>query len=143
MLRNRGFTVIELVVAMTIVCLLVAVAVVSFHDHMTRKARSEARKALFENAEWLKLQHAKSGTYLVKLPITQTPSEGDADYRIGLAATQLQAAEPKAAFPATSKQSYTLQAVPMGEDACGALLLDSAGRKGVAGANARIADCWR
>lgn len=143
MKRDSGFTVIELVVAITIVCLLVAVAVASYQDHMTRKARGQARKALVEAAEWLQLQHAKSGTYRVKLPITQTPSDGDAIYRIGLASAVVNASDPKMAFSATTAQSYTLQAVPVGEDACGTLLLDSAGRTGVAGADAVVADCWR
>jgi Tfp pilus assembly protein PilE len=44
MKRNLGFTVIELVVAVTIVFLLVAVAVASFQDHMMRKDRAQARK---------------------------------------------------------------------------------------------------
>jgi prepilin-type N-terminal cleavage/methylation domain-containing protein len=37
MIRNKGFTAIELVVAVTIVLLLVAVAVASLQDHMQRK----------------------------------------------------------------------------------------------------------
>lgn len=143
MKRNFGFTVIELVVAVTIVCLLVAVAVASFQDHMTHKARNQARKALVESAEWLQLQHARSGTYLVKLPVTQTPSDGDALYQIKLASAMVNASDPKAAFPATTAETYTLQAVPVDGDACGALLLDSAGRTGVTGADALVADCWR
>ena len=143
MRRGKGFTVIELVVAITIVCLLVAVAFASFQDHMARKARAEARKALIEVAEWLQLQHAKSGTYLVKPPITQTPGDGDAEFRIGLAAAVVGASDPKAEFPATTADTFTLQAVPVGGDACGALLLDSAGRTGVTGVDAQVADCWK
>lgn len=143
MKRNMGFTVIELIVAITIVCLLVAVAVASFQDHMTHKARNQARKALAESAEWLQLQHAKSGTYLVKLPVTQTPSDGDALYQIKLAGAMVNATDPKAAFPATTAETYTLQAVPVDGDACGTLLLDSTGRTGVTGADALVADCWR
>jgi type IV pilus assembly protein PilE len=143
MKRCKGFTVIELVVAITIVCLLVAVAFASFQDHMTRKARAEARRAMIEVAEWLQIQHAKSGTYLVKPPITQTPADGDAEFRIGLAAKAVSASDPKAEFPATTADTFTLQAVPTGQDACGALLLDSAGRTGVTGVDAQVADCWK
>lgn len=142
MKRGAGFTVIELVVAITIVCLLVAVAVASFQDHMTRKTRMQARKALIEAAEWLQQQHVKSATYLVKLPIAQSPNDGDASYRISLVAAVVNATDPKAAFPATSAGTYTLQAVPVSRDACGILLLDSAGRTGVVGAGASVADCW-
>ncbi len=143
MKRNLGFTVIELVVAVTIVFLLVAVAVASFQDHMTRKDRAQARKTLIEVAEWLQLQYPKSGTYQVQLPIKQSPSDGDARFRIELAARAVKATDPKAEFPATSVEGYTLQAIPLGDDACGTLLLDSAGRAGVSGANAQVTDCWR
>ena len=143
MKRGIGFTVIELVVAITIVCLLVAVAVASFQDHMTHKARGQARKALVEAAEWLNLQHARTGTFLVKLPVLQTPGDGDAVYRIELASAVVNATDPKAAFPATNAETYTLKAVPVDEDACGTLLLDSDGRTGVVGADAQVADCWR
>ena len=139
---KRGFTVIELVVAITIVLLLVAVAIASFNDHMTRKYRAEARKALIENAEWLQLQHPKSGTYLVKLPIPQTPNDGEARYRIELVSSPFTATDPKVQFSASSVAAFTLRAVPLSGDSCGSLLLDSTGRTGVSGEDALVADCW-
>ncbi len=141
--KQSGFTVIELVVALTIVCLLIAVAVASFYDHMSRKARTQARSALMEVAEALHLHQARTGSYQVEfLPITQSPRDGDALYRISLAKTAISANDPKAVFPATSEQAFTLKAVPVGEDACGTLLLDQAGRPGVLGPEAKLADCW-
>ena len=80
MKRNLGFTVIELIVAVTIVILLVAVAVASFQDHMTHKSRAQARKAMIEVAEWLQLQYPKSRTYLVKLPVTHPGVEQKATW---------------------------------------------------------------
>lgn len=139
----KGFTVIELVVAITIVCLLVAVAIASFQDHMTRKARSQARSALTEVAEGLRFQFARTGTYRgAVLPITQSPREGDVMYRISLVKAAIAASDPKVVFPASSDQSFTLQAVPVNEDACGTYLLDHAGRMGVVGPDAKLADCW-
>jgi type IV pilus assembly protein PilE len=143
MKHHKGFTAIELVVAITIVLLLVAVAVASFHDHMTRKYRAEARKALAETAEWLQLQYPRTGTYMVKLPIPQVPSDGDARYRIELATSAITASDPKVAFPVSSMEAFTLRAVPVDETPCGSLLLDSNGRTGVSGEDARVADCWR
>lgn len=141
--KQSGFTLIELVVALTIVCLLVAVAVASFQDHMARKARTQARVALMEVAEGLRLQHARTGAYLSEaLPISQTPAGGDAVYRIALAKVAISANDPKVVFPATSEQAFTLQAVPVEKDACGTLLLDHTGRFGVLGPGAKLADCW-
>ena len=141
--KQLGFTVIELVVAITIVCLLVAVAVASFQDHMGRKSRIQARSALMEVAEGLNMQHARTGSYLMEiLPITQTPGDGAAVYRISLARTAITANDPKVVFPASSAQAFTLQAVPVDGNACGTLLLDHAGRMGVFGPGAKFTDCW-
>jgi len=138
-----GFTVIELIVAITIVCLLVAVAFASYQDHMTRKARAQARAALVEVAEGLRMQYTRLGTYETKsLPITRTPGDGEALYNLSLSKASITATDPKAVFPASSTQGFTLQAVPVGGDACGTLLLDHTGRAGVVGDGAKLADCW-
>ncbi len=140
---NTGFTVIELIVAITIVCLIVAVAVASYQDHITRKMRSQARSALAEVAEVLRMQYARMGSFQVAtLPITQTPREGDAIYRISLTKTAITASDPKVVFPASTAGAFTLQAIPVNKDACGTLLLDSSGRMGVLGPEAKLADCW-
>lgn len=140
---SGGFTAIELVLGLVIVGLLVTVAVVSFFDHMERKALAQARSALVELAEGLRMQHTRTGSFeLASLPITQTPREGDADYLISLARTPMAATDPTIVFPASTAQEFTLQAVPVGESACGTLLLDHAGRVGVTAPGAKLADCW-
>jgi len=141
--REKGFTLIELVVAVTIVCLLVAVAIASYQDHMTRKARAQARGALVELAEVLQVQFTRVGTYeLANLPIKQTPREGEALYHISLTKAPVTGSDPVVAFPASSAQGFTLMAIPVQHDACGSLLLDHGGRKGVTGEGAKVADCW-
>lgn len=141
--RQAGFTTIELVVAIAIVFILVTVAILSFQDHMARKARAQAHSALVEVAAGLRLQHARTGSFAMSaLPITQVPMDGDAVYRISLARSALQADDPRTGFPASSDQAFTLQAEPVVPDECGTLLLDHDGRFGVVGAGARLADCW-
>jgi type IV pilus assembly protein PilE len=141
--KQPGFTIIELLVAATIVCLLVVVAVASYQDHMKRKARMQASSALMELAESLQMQYARVGSYATSaLPITQTPREGGAAYRISLAMAPVSATDPKVAFPASTATGFTLQAVPVNEDVCGTLLLDHTGHKGVVSSQAKLADCW-
>jgi type IV pilus assembly protein PilE len=140
---SGGFTAIELVVGLVIVGLLVAVAVASFLDHMERKARAQARSALVELAEGLRMQHTRTGSFeIANLPITQSPREGDPAYVISLARAPMAASDPNIVFPASTAQEFTLQAVPVGEDACGSLLIDHAGRVGVTAPGAKLADCW-
>jgi type IV pilus assembly protein PilE len=141
---RRGFTMIELVVALAIVFLLVAVAVVSYQDHMTRKKRAEARSALVELAEWMRHQHQRTHDYLTAtLPYGQIPRDGEPTYRIQLEQAPVRASDPDAVFPALTPTTFTLRAEPVEEDVCGALLLDSEGRIGVLGNGAKVAECWR
>jgi type IV pilus assembly protein PilE len=143
-LAARGFTTIELLVAVSIVLLLLAVALASYMEHTSRKARAEARTALVELAEGLLLQFQRTGSFEGgELPILQVPREGDAVYRISRVRAPVKASDPKALFQASTVNAFTLQAVPVsGEDPCGTLLLDHAGRRGVMGPGARLAECW-
>lgn len=141
--RQVGFTTIELVVAFAIVFILVSVAVVSFQDHMARKARAQAHAALLEMAAGLRFQHARTGSFVMDaLPMTQVPMDGDAVYRISLSRAEVRADDPKVVFPASSDQAFTLKAEPVEANDCGTLLLDHDGRFGVVGAGAKLADCW-
>lgn len=89
------------------------------------------------------MQFTRTGSYATSsLPITQTPREGDAEYRISLATEQVTASDPRMVFPASSAQGFTLRAVPVDDDDCGTLLLDQNGRVGVTSPGAKVADCW-
>lgn len=142
MKTSRGFTTLELFIALTIVGLLIAVAVGAISEHATSKARRQAWSALQDAAQWLHSQRAQAGGYHgVALPFTQSPMEGDARYHLRLAAEPLRAQDPQAEFPAVSDTAFTLVATPVDEDEdCGALLLDHGGRRGVTG-TAGVAEC--
>lgn len=140
----RGFTVVELAVALAIVFILVAVAVASFSDHMTRKARFKAQVVLLDSAAWLLQQYVRDNTFLqARLPDDQAPREGSAVYRISLAARPVASLDPKGTFPATTAQTFTIMAVPIDEDACGTLLIDQTGRRGITGSDMTVEDCWQ
>ena len=143
MKKLRGFTILELTIALVIVFLLVSVAVISFTDHMTRKSRHAAQITLQDTSAWLLQQHVNGSSYLaVKLPDTQVPREGDAKYRIVLATLPVTATIPQASFPVTTANTFTVMAVPVGEEACGSLLIDHTGRKGMTG-SAALSECWQ
>lgn len=134
---------IELVVAVAIVLILVAVAFASYEDYTSRKSRTEASTILLELGKWLKQQRPESGGYqTTQLPYSQIPLDGAPRYQLSLLQADVLAADPKAEFPAVSEYAFTLRADPVDGDACGALLLDHTGRRGVTGSGARVEDCW-
>jgi type IV pilus assembly protein PilE len=141
--KVRGFTILELTIALVIVFLLVAVAVSSFMDHMTRKSRHAAQIAVQDASAWLLQQHVNGNSFLaVQLPDTQVPRDGNAKYRIVLATLPVTATNPQASFPVTTAHTFTVMAVPVGEEACGSLLMDHTGRKGITG-SATLSECWQ
>ncbi|MDN6855742.1 type IV pilin protein [Pseudomonas sp. CAN2814] len=127
--RGRGFTLVELLVAVTLIGVLSAIALPTYREYIRRAQRVDAQKSLVELAQFLERYHTSRGTYLgASLPFDTAPREGGvARYRLGFA-------EPPQA------SSYRLQAAPldtMAEDACGVLTLASSGLRGAAAER-----CW-
>lgn len=139
---QRGFTMVELALALVILFLLVAITVASIYDHQDQKAKRQAINRLMEVAEWMKMQHGIQPNYSTMLPQDWTTHVKDADYRISLARAPVPASDPKGVFPALGTDTFTLQAVPATQSDCGTLLLDQTGRRGVTGEGARVDACW-
>lgn len=138
--KQRGFTLIELMIVVAIVAILAAIAYPSYRDFVRRSDRSSAKSAILEDAQFLERNFTTSNRYdqdsagnsiaTASLPVRQVPREGGvAKYNITLARTA---------------STFTLTATPAGTmagDACGALRLDETGRKTVTGGMS-IQDCW-
>lgn len=134
---------IELLVAVVILSLFIVVAVSSVYEHRANNSKRKAIARLNEVAEWLQMQYAKQPDYRSLLPPGWSTESTDASYRISLSATGVKAVDPDGAFPALDKDRFTLQADPVDSNECGSLLLDHAGRRGVTGTGASVADCWK
>ena len=141
--RIGGFTILELGLALAILCLLIVVAVASFYDHQSHRSKRHAIQRLQEVAEWMHLQHATQPNYAAMLPQGWSTNDAESKYRISMAVQPVLASDPKSAFPAAGESTFTLQAVPVEPDECGNLLLDHGGRRGVTGPGATVANCWQ
>ncbi|MBT9464952.1 type IV pilin protein [Hydrogenophaga sp.] len=60
---NRGFTLIELMIAVAVVALLAAVALPSYNEYVMRSHRANARAALLQAAQWMERTATAQGTY--------------------------------------------------------------------------------
>jgi len=127
----KGFTLIEVLVAMTCVGVLATVAWPSYQTLMWRSQRAQARTALLQAAHWLERAASANGSY---------PASTD------IPASVLQVEGQRYQMQVTSSpQSYTLSALPLGPqsaDACGILSLNHLGVRGVQGASQSAAQCW-
>jgi type IV pilus assembly protein PilE len=139
---NSGITLIELMIAVAIVGILVAVAVPSYRGYVIRGGRADAKAELMEASQELEKCFTRYGTYDAPVadcvalgPLTGAgrPSESGR-YLLSFLPDSL------------TDNSYTLQAVPQGGQAadvtCGDLRLDQAGRRSVSVADADLTVCW-
>jgi type IV pilus assembly protein PilE len=146
-LRQRGFTLIELMIVVVIVAILAAVAYPSYTEFVRRSARSEAKAALLENAQFLERIFTTSNTYArdsagnaitdASRPVQFTPREPGANQRYAIT-IDVNAASPN---------QFELRATPIAGspaagDPCGTFVLNQAGAKTVEDASRSNAECW-
>jgi len=138
--RDRGFSLIELVVVLAIVAVLAAIAYPAYREQVAHGQRVAAQSALLEDAQSMQRFYAGNNTFEgavdANLATAQSPHGG------GTVAYTLSVT----AVPPTLT-TWSLVATPVGPmagDRCGQLTLDQTGRKGVVNNTGATVDaCWR
>ena len=142
--KQRGFTLIELVVTVAIIGILSAIAYPAYTQYTARAKRSSAESYMQTVASKQEQSMLNARSYFAATNHTQlstanvpVPSDVGTNYAITVAAVNT------AGVPAT----FTITAVPQGSQAsndakCGTLTLNNAGTKTVSG-TASVAECWK
>lgn len=134
--RQRGVTLIELMVALMVLAILVSVAVPGYRQQVIRTYRSEAKQLLLTEATALERCFMNLNAYnATGCATTGTYPRMMAEGRYQITAT-------------ITAGSFTIRAVPQGEQAkdtrCKTLTLTHRMVKGVTGGATEPADyCWR
>lgn len=142
--RKAGFTLVELVVAVALIGIIMAIAVPQFNEYIRASKRADATGVLTEAGQFMERNFSNTGSYLsdsagnnVALPagLTVAPrsaSAGEAYYNISFVGTPTDSA-------------FTLQAVPvnsMNGDSCGTFTLTNTGVRAVSGSRP-LGECWK
>jgi len=131
----RGFTLIELMIAVAVVAILAAVAMPSYTEYIMRSHRSNARTTLIGAAQWMERAATVLGSYPLTASVTSGVLQVEGNrYTVTAAVSATGATYTFTATP--------IAGTPQANDKCGTLEIDQAGRKSVSGATLSAVECW-
>ena len=141
---SRGFSLIELMIAVAILGIITTLAVNSYQSSVRKARRADAKADLMELAQLLERNYTETNSFAtnvsgnpVALSFTQSPQEGTAVY--------YNLKFSNGATDSPDAQSYVLWAVPSGpqekDTRCMTLTLDHTGKKEKTG-DGTVSECW-
>lgn len=133
-MRDKGFTLIELMIAVAIVGILAAIAYPSYTEYVKKTRRAEAASVLMEAVQVAERYFTQNGSYAGAPIPSQSPQTGTAVYNVALN-TDTSDPDVKGGFLVTAT---AVAGSVMAGDACADMSIDGLGE--------RLPDdehCWR
>ncbi len=154
--KQKAFTLIELMIVVTIVGILASIAVPSYQESVSKSRRADAKGALTGFANAMERHFTENSHFCNAGGTGGSNSCGDTDTTNDTGSPSIFSTTSPVnggtafynlTISSASSNSYTLSAAPTGaqsSDKCGTLTLTNTGVKNISGADSGItvADCW-
>lgn len=134
--RSSGFTLIELMITVTVVAILVAIGLPNYREHVRKSTRSEAQSYMMAVAgrQQQFLVDTKAYGKLADVGVA-TPANVSTAYTIAMPEGSLTASPP----------SFLLTLTPVSDqmqEKCGTLTIDNTGAKTAKKGGTEVSGCW-
>lgn len=137
--KNKGFTLIEVMIVVALVAILAAIAFPSYSAYVARARRADAKAMLLDAASWMEQRYAlRGGTYaqpdgaLANAQLDKSPRTGTTYYTIAFTG------EPDTS---TYKLTATVNTSVWSEPLCEELSIDETGTRTASGSQS-AEYCW-
>lgn len=136
---QSGMTLVELIVVVTIVGILAAIAVPSYRGYVLRVTRTDAKTALTGAAQTLERCFTRENAYnkaacTLAVPFNAPAGSADASRTYSITAD-------------ITENDFTLTATPqngqVNDTGCGSFTLNATGKQDIVGGSKTAAECWR
>lgn len=141
--RARGFTLIELMIAVAVLAIIIGIAIPSFTQYVLEAGRSDAKNALMQGAQAMERCYTRFSVYNDG-QCTATGPEADG----GIDGSESENEKYEVTITGIGENTFELTATPIGgqlKDAdCTSFSLTHTGQKGANGGTdaADIEECW-
>lgn len=139
MMRQAGFTLIELMITVAVIAIIAAIAYPAYTDQIVKTRRAEAKASLMTTAQALERCYTRFGAYNAGGCQTATDLGGGIDSENG---------HYTVTAPTLTANTFTLQAAPQGiqstkDTLCANFTLAQTGTKGASGSSSNSdRECW-